>query len=197
MTSLRGLRPRQTSTAAVLAHTPLKETRRTNVLGRRSLSRTAKVLAEVDGYTDQLFSPPKRHILREENGAETPATKISKKMSAKLVIRSPESLEIANDENVPPAGDTVGRRLPRDVRGAKKASSPSCNRTPLRMKIKKFDDVAKICESSVRYPSSTAHLSHSRQVASDACLMPNIGFVKETHLPSYVSPNNPVISLNN
>ncbi|KAK6044815.1 hypothetical protein COOONC_17680, partial [Cooperia oncophora] len=81
-------------------------------------------------------------------------------------------LEIANDENVPPAGDTVGRRLPRDVRGAKKASSPSCNRTPLRMKIKKFDDVAKICESSVRYPSSTAHLSHSRQVASDACLMP-------------------------
>ncbi|KAK6020328.1 hypothetical protein OSTOST_14019, partial [Ostertagia ostertagi] len=177
---------------------------------RRSLPRTAKVLSEVDGYTEQLFSPPKRHANRSENLTETPATKISKKMAAKLVIESPESvdenrgpnlrapraaarrlnlnekaskpsrrepavdsMETENDENVPPAGDTVGRRLPkRSVKGVQNVSAQPCTRTPLRMKIKRFDDVAKICESTVRYRSPAITAPKCKQVPSDACLMP-------------------------
>nr|CDJ86851.1 ATPase domain containing protein [Haemonchus contortus] len=206
MTSRNALRPRQTSTAATVSHTPLKETRRANSAGRRSLPRTAKILSEIDGYKDQLFSPPKRHALKNETGAETPATKISKKI-VKLVIRSPESvdenrrprtprsaarrlvlneqqskvtrkelevesMEIENDENIPPVGDTVGRRISRSLRGARNVPTQDRTRTPLRMKIKKFDDVAKICESTVRYRSPPNRLPGSKQVSSDACVMP-------------------------
>ncbi|XGW16664.1 hypothetical protein V3C99_001815 [Haemonchus contortus] len=207
MTSRNALRPRQTSTASTVSHTPSKDTRPANSAGRRSLPRTAKILTEIDGYKDQLFSPSKRHALKNEAGAETPATKISKKIAAKLVIRSPESvdenrrprtprsaarrlvlneqqskatrrelevesMEIENDENIPPVGDTVGRRISRSVRGAGNVPTQDRTRTPLRMKIKKFDDVAKICESTVRYRCTPNRLPGSKQVSTDACVMP-------------------------
>lgn len=83
------------------------------------------------------------------------------------------SVKMEQDENVPPAGDTVGRRLPR--RNVKNVSSSTSwlssllcwqhrctyfkamsvpsqpsSRTPLRMKIKICEDTAKVCSTTVR-----------------------------------------------
>ncbi|KHJ98938.1 ATPase, AAA family [Oesophagostomum dentatum] len=146
MTSRSALRVRQTSTAATVSCTPSKGIDR-----RRSLPRTAKVVAEVDGYQDQLMSPEKRQDRRRTMATATPATKISQKMATVLTFESPESqdenrrpssrarltkrstarrlnlssqvtkaahhevdfdqMDTEHDENIPPVGDTIGRRV--------------------------------------------------------------------------------------
>ncbi|EPB72266.1 hypothetical protein ANCCEY_08620 [Ancylostoma ceylanicum] len=153
MTSRSVLRPRQTSTAAVVSHTPSKESSSRYSSGRRSLPRNAKVVAQMDDCEDLFNSPEKRHGKTKGAVAATPATKISQHMAAVLTIESPETqkensrsssraglrsaaahrrldlgsqsakvtrrgknfdgFEVEHDENIPPVGDCVGRRLPR------------------------------------------------------------------------------------
>ncbi|WKY01117.1 hypothetical protein Q1695_015263 [Nippostrongylus brasiliensis] len=208
MASRSALRPRQTSTAATIAQTPLKDTKRvqSHSSSRKSLPRTAKMLAELDGYEEQLLSPPKRPATRHQAEAETPATKISNRIKTKLVIESPkhgddnlslgsktprsaarrldlnkkpsrkkdevalEPMEVEHDENVPPPGDTVGRRFPkRTAKAVMSAPSHPSSRTPLRMKIKKINDTAKVCDYTIeRRPATTRRVAAS----PDANLVP-------------------------
>ncbi|KJH47821.1 ATPase, AAA family [Dictyocaulus viviparus] len=179
MASSNVLRARQT-TATVVSQTPLKETANISSSGRRSLPRSAKIYAELEGYKKQLYLSERFSPSRKEN-VMTPVTKISHKIAKKLTIRSPENhkeicdsskstcrssaqrhldlsskatrktqmersfeaMEIEHDENIPPAGDTVGRRISsskysvstikkdstqtKNVRSTNSAKAPSCS----------------------------------------------------------------------
>ncbi|ETN78451.1 hypothetical protein NECAME_02888 [Necator americanus] len=147
MTPRKALRVRQSTTAAAVSRTPAKDDDGHSSFGRRSLPRTAKVVAQLDGYQDQFNSPDKNHGKRKTQTAATPATKISQQMATVLTFESPENcrlglrterrsatvhrrldlssakvthdrggsnhVEVERDENIPPMGDTVGRRLPK------------------------------------------------------------------------------------
>ncbi|KAL6727002.1 hypothetical protein Aduo_008918 [Ancylostoma duodenale] len=211
MTSRSVLRPRQTSTAAVVSHTPSKESGSRYSSARRSLPRNAKVIAEMDGYEELFSSPEKRHGKRKGSVAATPASKISQRMAAVLKIESPEAqnensrpssraglrsaaahrrldlgsqsakvtrrgksfdgLEIEHDENIPPAGDCVGRRLPRRT-VVSSAIQQSHNRTPLRMKITKTSNTVKISSYSVRKEEDRAKYRSPRTPITSRVLAP-------------------------
>lgn len=58
---------------------------REHVAGRKSLPRNARVIADVDGYKEQLFSPKRDHRDRDD-AMETPATKISRSIASKVMF---------------------------------------------------------------------------------------------------------------
>ncbi|KAK6743034.1 hypothetical protein RB195_010352 [Necator americanus] len=184
MTPRKALRVRQSTTAAAVSRTPAKDDDGHNSFGRRSLPRTAKVVAQLDGYQDQFNSPDKNHGKRKTQTAATPATKISQQMATVLTFESPENcrlglrterrsatvhrrldlssakvthdrggsnhVEVERDENIPPMGDTVGRRLPKRTVKVPSTVTETSSRTPLRMKITKNNNSAKISSYSVR-----------------------------------------------
>ncbi|KAE9417934.1 hypothetical protein Angca_003250 [Angiostrongylus cantonensis] len=206
----RVLRPRQTSTAAVVSQTPLKHAMSETVVGRRSLPRSAKVQAEHEGYKSQLFSPDERHVVRKKSNEMTPAAKISQKIASVLTIESPEShsnsrrslsgtrrretayrsldfsqsvkktqceplfesMEIEHDENVPPIGDTVGRRLQRTTVKPIPSDSQVSIRTPLKMKITKSGNNARVSSSTVKSRSSSATKLRCTRAPDDAEILP-------------------------
>lgn len=84
------------------------------------------------------------------------------------------SVKMEQDENVPPAGDTVGRRLPRrNVKNAMSVPSQPSSRTPLRMKIKICEDTAKVCSTTVRpHRTAATPVSKNDRSSADVNVMP-------------------------
>uniref|UniRef100_A0A158PC44 Origin recognition complex subunit 1 n=1 Tax=Angiostrongylus cantonensis TaxID=6313 RepID=A0A158PC44_ANGCA len=126
----RVLRPRQTSTAAVVSQTPLKHAMSETVVGRRSLPRSAKVQAEHEGYKSQLFSPDERHVVRKKSNEMTPAAKISQKIASVITVRFRSVLQ-RNDGSL--EYRTVGSESPWGMK------RPVARIIPARLKLSKLD----------------------------------------------------------
>ncbi|KAJ1349166.1 hypothetical protein KIN20_004633, partial [Parelaphostrongylus tenuis] len=83
-----------------------------------------------------------------------------------------ESIEIENDENIPPVGDTVGRRLSKRTSKPISSAFQSSERTPLKMKITKSNNTARISSYTVKYRSPSIKEYKCVRAPDDAKILP-------------------------
>ncbi|KAJ1348360.1 hypothetical protein KIN20_003649, partial [Parelaphostrongylus tenuis] len=83
-----------------------------------------------------------------------------------------ESIEIENDENIPPVGDTVGRRLSKRTSKPISSAFQSSERTPLKMKIAKSNNTARISSYTVKYRSPSIKEYKCVRAPDDAKILP-------------------------